>query len=189
MRLKIKTGRYTWHIDAAVRKEVRYRMPNKQAPAQRDAGPARFRFTVPLADTDVIDWIGAQDNLGISLRYIIKKAIAEEGITDAFCGPLVSGRPAGKRRRAARQEAGTGTGTDTALVAGPAPAQTAAAPDAGQLKPPVQAAPVIPDRPILPPQGAVAEPQPVPQSIQEPVSGTEATVDGDGFIDPDSFFN
>lgn len=50
-----------------------------------DEKNVRHRFTVPVADTRVNEWIEAQSNLGFSLRVLIKAFIREYGIQDATC--------------------------------------------------------------------------------------------------------
>lgn len=45
----------------------------------------RHRFTVPIADTKVNDWIKNQSNLGFSLRVLIKAFVKEYGYQDATC--------------------------------------------------------------------------------------------------------
>ena len=59
---------------------------------------ARYRFSVPLADEKVNKWIEAQNNLGFSLRTLIKAAISNWGNQDVTCIELGSevkkrGRP------------------------------------------------------------------------------------------------
>lgn len=45
----------------------------------------RHRFTVPVGDTNVRNWIEAQSNLGFSLRILIKAFIRDYGMQDATC--------------------------------------------------------------------------------------------------------
>ena len=45
----------------------------------------RHRFTVPIADTKVNEWIKSQSNLGFSLRVLIKAFVREYGYQDATC--------------------------------------------------------------------------------------------------------
>lgn len=59
---------------------------------------ARYSFTVPENDSDVLAWLAAQNNVSISLRAIIKDAIKRDGNIDVFCKPIVNpgvtpGRP------------------------------------------------------------------------------------------------
>jgi len=58
----------------------------------------RYRFSVPLADDKVVKWIESQNNLGFSLRTLIKAAVSNWGYQDVTCIALGSevkrrGRP------------------------------------------------------------------------------------------------
>ena len=46
--------------------------------------PRRFRVTVPADDEAVSEWIEHQHHLSMSLRMLIRKAIAEGGMRDFF---------------------------------------------------------------------------------------------------------
>lgn len=50
-----------------------------------DEKNVRHRFTVPVADTRVNEWIETQSNLGFSLRVLIKAFMREYGVQDATC--------------------------------------------------------------------------------------------------------
>lgn len=50
-----------------------------------DEKNVRHRFTVPIADTRVNEWIETQSNLGFSLRVLIKAFMREYGMQDATC--------------------------------------------------------------------------------------------------------
>lgn len=50
-----------------------------------DEKNVRHRFTVPVADTRVNEWIETQSNLGFSLRVLIKAFMREYGMQDATC--------------------------------------------------------------------------------------------------------
>lgn len=64
-----------------------------------------YRFSVPGADADVIAWIEAQDNLGVSLRCIIKASVQKDGIVDVFCKPIPNpGVSAGRPKSAETHE-------------------------------------------------------------------------------------
>ena len=45
----------------------------------------RYSFTVPITDESVKKWIRMQENLGISLRLLIKSDIVRNGYTDTLC--------------------------------------------------------------------------------------------------------
>lgn len=64
-----------------------------------DEKNVRHRFTVPVGDAIVNDWIEEQSNLGFSLRVLIKAFVREYGVQDATCLELgvnvkKKGRPA-----------------------------------------------------------------------------------------------
>ena len=94
-----------------------------------------YRFSVPGADSDVIAWIEAQENLGVSLRTIIKQSVQKDGIVDAFCkaipNPGVSaGRP--KATESVQTHVTNTPKTETKSVAKAAePAETVETEDAG----------------------------------------------------------
>lgn len=50
---------------------------------------ARYSFTAPLADKQIIDWIQTQQNLSLSLRLVIKDYIARHGVSDIMCMPMM----------------------------------------------------------------------------------------------------
>lgn len=58
--------------------------------AQPKRNVSRYRLSVPEADAAVNAWIEKQDNLSVSLRYVIKEAIRNHGMTDVMCMDLPS---------------------------------------------------------------------------------------------------
>lgn len=48
---------------------------------------ARFHFSVPESDSDVITWIKTQTNISNSIRRIIRESINSDGFTDVTCRP------------------------------------------------------------------------------------------------------
>ena len=66
--------------------------------SRKAAQTSRYRFTVPDSDTDVVNWIAAQENLSTSLRVLIKQSVQRDGLVDIFCKPvanpgITAGRP------------------------------------------------------------------------------------------------
>lgn len=61
----------------------------------------RHRFTVPVADVKVNQWIESQSNLGFSLRVLIKAFVRNYGYQDATC--LEFGTEVKKRGRPSKQ--------------------------------------------------------------------------------------
>lgn len=65
--------------------------------------PKRYRFSVPIEDTSVIKWLEVQQNIGYSLRSLIREDIQRNGYTDATCHEVEQGPKRGRP---------TGTGTE-----------------------------------------------------------------------------
>lgn len=66
-------------------------------------GSRRFRLTVPADDVAVIEWLERQHSVSMSVRMLVRRAIAEGGMRDYFAtesDEIVQrprrGRPAGK---------------------------------------------------------------------------------------------
>lgn len=59
----------------------------------------RFRLSVPPADTQVLDWIFAQENLSFSLRTLIRETVAKRGITDFVNAPVEPGVSPGRPKK------------------------------------------------------------------------------------------
>lgn len=55
-------------------------------------GKRKVAITVPEDDTDVIRWLAAQDNMSASVRILIKQAVAQMGMRDAFTALDFSGK-------------------------------------------------------------------------------------------------
>ena len=53
--------------------------------------PLRYRVTVPLKDSDVINWMVEQSNPSVSIRMLIRAFIAKYGISDVTCLPVSAG--------------------------------------------------------------------------------------------------
>lgn len=56
-----------------------------------DSNIHRYRLVVPEADAQVMTWVTTQSNLSLSLRLLIRQAIAEQGYTDIFARAMDSG--------------------------------------------------------------------------------------------------
>lgn len=61
----------------------------------------RYRFSVPLGDNVVNDWVDAQSNLSFSLRLLIRAFVRSYGMQDVTC--LELGLTAKKRGRPLKQ--------------------------------------------------------------------------------------
>ena len=53
------------------------------------AKTARYTFTVPTTDTQIVEWAALQHSLSVSMRLIIKDYIAKHGMVDASCQPMM----------------------------------------------------------------------------------------------------
>ena len=60
----------------------------------------RLRFSVPVEDVSVLEWIAYQANMSASIRALIKDEIRRNGITDATCSVVEQKRPVGRPRKA-----------------------------------------------------------------------------------------
>lgn len=67
--------------------------------------PSRFRFSVPESDLSVLDWCRLQDNLGFSLRLVIKDYIEANGLTDPTCLKVKDTNKIGRPKKAVNFEA------------------------------------------------------------------------------------
>lgn len=60
----------------------------------------RLRFSVPVEDVSVLEWIAYQANMSASIRALIKDEIRRNGITDATCGAVEQKKPVGRPKKA-----------------------------------------------------------------------------------------
>lgn len=98
----------------------------------------RFRFSVPVEDVSVREWVEKQHNLSMSVRQLIKDYIEANGYTDATCQPVSQIRGPGRPR-----------GSVTRVESDEAAAQT---PAEASMSQPVQAEPFQPVPPVQPQQ-------------------------------------
>lgn len=59
-----------------------------RTPNSYSGGRRRVRISVPEGDQTVHAWLDAQENVGYSLRQLIKAYVAEHGVTDIMCQPI-----------------------------------------------------------------------------------------------------
>ncbi|WP_433855171.1 hypothetical protein [Streptomyces kronopolitis] len=50
--------------------------------------PRKVRWTVPAADTSVIEWLDQQENISQSLRLLIRESIQRDGYVDVYYKPV-----------------------------------------------------------------------------------------------------
>ncbi|MFJ5071691.1 hypothetical protein ACIQC7_35275 [Kitasatospora sp. NPDC088556] len=56
--------------------------------ANQSGEPRKVRWTVPAADTSVIEWLDQQENISQSLRQLIRESIQRDGYIDVFYKPV-----------------------------------------------------------------------------------------------------
>ncbi len=56
--------------------------------ANQPGEPRKVRWTVPAADTSVIEWLDQQENISQSLRLLIRESIQRDGYIDVFYKPV-----------------------------------------------------------------------------------------------------
>jgi hypothetical protein len=56
--------------------------------ASQPGEPRKVRWTVPAADTSVIEWLDQQENISHSLRQLIRESIQRDGYIDVFYKPV-----------------------------------------------------------------------------------------------------
>lgn len=56
--------------------------------ANQPSEPRKIRWTVPAADTSVIEWLDQQENISQSLRLLIRESIQRDGYVDVYYKPV-----------------------------------------------------------------------------------------------------
>lgn len=56
--------------------------------ANQSGEPRKVRWTVPAADTSVIEWLNVQADISQSIRLLIRESIQRDGYIDAFYKPV-----------------------------------------------------------------------------------------------------
>ncbi|MFE7114099.1 hypothetical protein ACFU99_01560, partial [Streptomyces sp. NPDC057654] len=56
--------------------------------ANQPGEPHKLRWTVPAADTSVIEWLNAQEDKSQSIRLLIRESIQRDGYVDVFYKPV-----------------------------------------------------------------------------------------------------
>lgn len=56
--------------------------------ASQPGEPRKVRWTVPAADTSVIEWLNEQADISQSLRQLIRESIQRDGYIDVFYKPV-----------------------------------------------------------------------------------------------------
>ncbi|MFE0134484.1 hypothetical protein ACFWY6_23420 [Streptomyces sp. NPDC059037] len=58
------------------------------AMANQSGEPRKVRWTVPAADTSVIEWLNEQADISQSIRLLIRESIQRDGYIDVFYKPV-----------------------------------------------------------------------------------------------------
>ncbi|MCX4405884.1 MULTISPECIES: hypothetical protein [unclassified Streptomyces] len=56
--------------------------------ASQPGEPRKVRWTVPAADTSVIEWLNVQADISQSLRQLIRESIQRDGYVDVYYKPV-----------------------------------------------------------------------------------------------------
>ncbi|MGW0868867.1 hypothetical protein ACWD3Z_00080 [Streptomyces sp. NPDC002740] len=56
--------------------------------ASQPGEPRKVRWTVPAADTSVIEWLNEQADISQSMRQLIRESIQRDGYSDVFYKPV-----------------------------------------------------------------------------------------------------
>ncbi|MFD7661326.1 hypothetical protein [Streptomyces sp. NPDC059788] len=56
--------------------------------ANQSGEPRKVRWTVPAADTSVIEWLNEQADISQSIRLLIRESIQRDGYIDVFFKPV-----------------------------------------------------------------------------------------------------
>ncbi|MCJ0875673.1 hypothetical protein [Streptomyces sp. AP-93] len=56
--------------------------------ANQSGEPRKVRWTVPAADSSVIEWLDQQENVSQSLRQLIRESIQRDGYVDVYYKPV-----------------------------------------------------------------------------------------------------
>ncbi|MEV7952926.1 hypothetical protein [Streptomyces sp. NPDC088141] len=126
--------------------------------ANQSGEPRKVRWTVPAADTSVIEWLNEQADISQSIRLLIRESIQRDGYIDVFYKPVDQlprrGRPPLEITEQREDDEAT---AERRPAARPVQAQPAATAEAI-----VETAAPAPE----------AQPEPVPASVEEPVAST-----------------
>ncbi|MEW1548408.1 hypothetical protein [Streptomyces tsukubensis] len=64
------------------------RLGEVSAMANQSGEPRKVRWTVPAADTSVIEWLNGQADISQSIRLLIRESIQRDGYIDVFYKPV-----------------------------------------------------------------------------------------------------
>ncbi|MDH2390043.1 hypothetical protein QCN29_14835 [Streptomyces sp. HNM0663] len=126
--------------------------------ANQSGEPRKVRWTVPAADTSVIEWLDQQENISQSLRLLIRESIQRDGYVDVYYKPVEQlprrGRPP---LESIEQREDDETVTERRPAARPIQPQPAVA-DEAEIDPAAAVEKTAP--------APVAQPEPVPAPVE-----------------------
>ncbi|MEU8438143.1 hypothetical protein AB0F18_35670 [Streptomyces sp. NPDC029216] len=127
--------------------------------ANRPSEPRKVRWTVPAADTSVIEWLDQQENISQSLRLLIRESIQRDGYVDVYYKPVEQlprrGRPP---LESTEQREDDGAVTERRPAAMPVRPQPVVADQADAVVEKTAPAPVARPEPVPTPVETVEEP-------------------------------
>ncbi|MGW3973872.1 hypothetical protein ACWEFD_31855 [Streptomyces ardesiacus] len=122
--------------------------------ANQSGEPRKVRWTVPAADTSVIEWLNEQADISQSIRLLIRESIQRDGYVDVFYKPVEQ-----LPRRGRPPLESTGQREDDEAVTDRRPAARPVQPQSAVTD---QAEAVVEKTASAP----VAQPEPVPASVE-----------------------
>lgn len=146
----------------------------------------RHRFTVPVADTQVEQWIESQANLNFSLRVLIRNFVREYGFQDATC--LEFGAPVAKRGRPPKSLKQHMDGNVDVM-----PDEASVDQEEVPVRKPEQVKPLIQEKSVVPPVPRQTGQVDITDMFDTQPKQTESSTapvkaDSDGFVDPEDLF-
>ena len=151
----------------------------------------RYRFSVPIEDKSVTQWISAQANLSHSIRELIKTAIRCNGYSDVSCYPVQqlmvggAGMPI-EYALMAQAQGGAGIVPQSVVPSAPQPSGPVASPFPTPSAAPAQASGAPTPNPF-PSQSAAVPPAAYPPQPTVSVPASVAQTEEQVFVDPSTF--
>lgn len=127
--------------------------------ANQSGEPRKVRWTVPAADTSVIEWLDQQENISQSLRLLIRESVQRDGYVDVYYKPVEQlprrGRPP---LESTEQHEDDEAATDRRPAARPVQPQPVVADQADAVVEKTAPAPVAQPEPVPAPVETAEEP-------------------------------
>jgi hypothetical protein len=146
--------------------------------ANQSGEPRKVRWTVPAADTSVIEWLDQQENISQSLRLLIRESIQRDGYVDVYYKPVEQlprrGRPP---LESTEQHEDNEATTDRSSAARPVQPQSAVTDQADAVVEKTAPAPVAQPEPVPAPVETAEEPAASAPSSPPPEPPKQASID------------